>query len=303
MKTSRLEQRLITYSTLMMSIVAIGGLGFGVFSGSHSILFDGYFSVIAVAIKLLMFIIVRLVERQTSDRFQFGFWHLEPMVLVLEGAFIFVIAVYALVNGVIGIVGGGHPVEFGAASVYAVLFTVLNGSFFFYVRNRNKTLKSRLIQYDNVSWLVDAMLSAGLMVSFLLAWWLQHTQWAWLSVYVDPLLLVLLAVAMFPMALEIMMPSFREVLGMAPEPLDARVQEKVSAIVKRYGFIGYETYVEQHGRGRFIEIHILVPDDYRVESLTTLDVIRQELADALGKPSPHRWLTISFTCDEKWMSP
>ena len=303
MKTSRIEQRLITYSTLMMSLVAIGGLGFGVFSGSRSILFDGYFSVIAVAIKLLMFFIVRLVERQTSDRFQFGFWHLEPMVLVLEGAFIFVIATYALVNGIIGLLDGGHAVGFGAAAVYAVLFTILNSSFYYYVRKRNKTLKSRLIRYDNVSWRVDAMLSAGLMVSFLLAWWLQHTQWARLSVYVDPLLLVLLALATFPMAIEILMPSFREVLGMAPEPLDQRVQEKVTAIVKRYGFLSYETYVEQHGRGRFIEIHILVPEAQDVRSVRALDVIRQELADAIGKPSPHRWLTITFTCDEKWMSP
>lgn len=300
---SQLEQKLITYSTLMMLIVALGGLGFGFYSGSQSILFDGYFSLVAVMIKVLMYVIVRLVEQQTSDRFQFGFWHLEPMVLVIEGTFIFVIAGYAFINGLMGILGGGHPVEFGAAAVYAVLFTLLNSGFYLYVRHKNKTLKSRLVSYDNVSWLVDAMLSGGLLVSFLLACWLQSSEWADYSDYVDPLLLILLSVAMIPPAYHVLMPSMREVLGMAPEPLDDRVRAKVAEAVERYGFIGYESYVQQNGRARFIEIHIQLPESFPVESIKTLDRIRQEIADSLGKASPHRWLTVVFTGQEKWMAP
>nr|WP_232374324.1 cation transporter [Pseudomonas chlororaphis] len=285
-----------------MFAVAIAGIVTGFVSGAESILFDGFFSLIATFIKVLMLITAKLIAKQSNHRFQFGFWHLEPMVLLIEGSFLLLIAIYALLNGVFGILNGGREIELGMVIVYAAVFTVVEFAYFFYVRHRNRRLKSSLIQFDNISWLVDAMLSVGLLVSFVTALLLKqygHGEWA---VYVDPLILIVLALSMLPPAFKILRPALRDVLGIAPDQLDDKVRSVMDAAKARHGFDDYISYVQKHGRARFIEIHIVLPAGYPLHGVATLDVLREEISTALGQADAARWLTISFTGDRKWIA-
>lgn len=300
--SNRGEQALLKQSTILMFAVAIAGIVTGFVSGAESILFDGFFSLIATFIKVLMLITAKLIAKQSNHRFQFGFWHLEPMVLLIEGSFLLLIAIYALLNGVFGILNGGREIELGMVIIYAAVFTVVEFAYFFYVRHRNRRLKSSLIQFDNISWLVDAMLSVGLLVSFVTALLLKqygHGEWA---VYVDPLILIVLALSMLPPAFKILRPALRDVLGIAPDQLDDKVRSVMDAAKARHGFDDYISYVQKHGRARFIEIHIVLPAGYPLHGVATLDVLREEISTALGQADAARWLTISFTGDRKWIA-
>ena len=57
-------------------------------TGSSAVLLDGVFSFVDVVIKIMMLMTAKLVARETSKRFQFGFWQFEPLVLAVEGFFI-----------------------------------------------------------------------------------------------------------------------------------------------------------------------------------------------------------------------
>ncbi|WP_210713009.1 cation diffusion facilitator family transporter [Pseudomonas sp. MWU349] len=300
--SNRGEQVLLKQSTVLMFAVAIAGIVTGFVSGAQSILFDGFFSLIATFIKVLMLITARLIAKESNHRFQFGFWHLEPMVLLIEGSFLMLIAIYAFLNGVFGIINGGREVELGLVIVYAAFFAVAEFAYFFYVRQRNRKLKSSLIQFDNISWLVDAMLSVGLLVSFVIALLLKqygHGQWA---VYVDPAILILLALSMLPPALKILRPALRDVLGIAPDQLDEKVRNVMEQAKAAHGFDDYISYVQKHGRARFIEIHIVLPAHYPLQDVATLDRLREEISSQLGEADAARWLTISFTGDRKWIA-
>nr|WP_282598247.1 cation diffusion facilitator family transporter [Pseudomonas sp. MWU349] len=293
---------MLKQSTVLMFAVAIAGIVTGFVSGAQSILFDGFFSLIATFIKVLMLITARLIAKESNHRFQFGFWHLEPMVLLIEGSFLMLIAIYAFLNGVFGIINGGREVELGLVIVYAAFFAVAEFAYFFYVRQRNRKLKSSLIQFDNISWLVDAMLSVGLLVSFVIALLLKqygHGQWA---VYVDPAILILLALSMLPPALKILRPALRDVLGIAPDQLDEKVRNVMEQAKAAHGFDDYISYVQKHGRARFIEIHIVLPAHYPLQDVATLDRLREEISSQLGEADAARWLTISFTGDRKWIA-
>ena len=299
--SNRGELVLLKQSTVLMFAVAIAGIVTGFVSGAQSILFDGFFSLIATFIKVLMLITAKLIAKESNHRFQFGFWHLEPMVLLIEGSFLLLIAIYAFLNGVFGIINGGREVELGMVIFYAGFFAVTEFAYFFYVRRRNRKLKSSLIQFDNISWLVDAMLSVGLLVSFIIALLLKqygHGQWA---VYVDPAILILLALSMLPPALKILRPALRDVLGIAPDQLDEKVRSVMEEAMVAYGFQEYISYVQKHGRARFIEIHIVLPADYPLQDVATLDRLREEISSELGEADAARWLTISFTGDRKWI--
>ena len=300
--SNRGEQKLLKQSTVLMFAVAIAGIVTGFISGSQSIMFDGFFSLIATFIKVLMLITATLIAKESNQRFQFGFWHLEPMVLLIEGSFLFLIAIYAFLNGVFGIINGGRDIELGLVIVYAAVFTVIEFAYYFWVRRKNRKLKSTLIQFDNISWLVDAMLSVGLLISFIIALVLKqqgHEQWA---AYVDPAILILLALSMLPPAFKILKPALRDVLGIAPDKLDDKVRDVLEEMSARHGFEGYKTYVQKHGRARFIEIHIVLPAGYPLTSIKTLDGFREEISGMLGAADSARWLTISFTGDRKWIA-
>ena len=300
--SNRGEQKLLKQSTVLMFAVAIAGIVTGFISGSESILFDGFFSLIATFIKVLMLITAQLIAKESNQRFQFGFWHLEPMVLLIEGSFLFLIAIYAFLNGVFGILNGGRDIELGLVIVYAAVFTVIEFAYYFWVRRKNRKLKSTLIQFDNVSWLVDAMLSVGLLISFVTALVLKQQGYAQWAAYVDPSILILLALSMLAPAYKILKPALRDVLGIAPDALDDKVRDVLEDMSARHGFEGYKTYVQKHGRARFIEIHIVLPAGYPLASVKTLDALREEISALLGKADSARWLTISFTGDRKWIA-
>ncbi|NNA04774.1 cation transporter [Pseudomonas lundensis] len=300
--SNRGEQILLKQSTVLMFAVAIAGIVTGFISGSQSILFDGFFSLIATFIKVLMLITAQLIAKESNQRFQFGFWHLEPMVLLIEGSFLLLIAIYAFLNGVFGIINGGREIELGLVILYAAVFTVIEFGYYFWVRRKNRTLKSTLIQFDNISWLVDAMLSVGLLISFLTALALTHQGYAQWAAYVDPAILIVLALSMLAPAFKILKPALRDVLGIAPDALDDKVREALEIASARHGFEGYKTYVQKHGRARFIEIHIVLLSGYPLTSVKTLDALREEIAELLGKADSARWLTISFTGDRRWIA-
>src|SRR5690606_35815507 len=85
MQTSR-EQ--LALKSSIAATVAIGLLGIagGLLTGSAAIIFDGIYSFVDVILTLGSLGVARLLERERSARFQFGYWHLEPMVTALGGA-------------------------------------------------------------------------------------------------------------------------------------------------------------------------------------------------------------------------
>ena len=58
-----------------------------------------------------------------------------------------------------------------------------------------------MIKFDNVSWYVDALLEAAILISFVVATMLEGTAYAEWAAYIDPIVLIVLAVQMLPSAI------------------------------------------------------------------------------------------------------
>ena len=296
------EQRLLWQSAGLMGLIAIAATWFGLLTNSHAILIDGIFSFVAVIIKILMIMTSRLTTRESSKKFQFGYWQFEPLVLAAEGGFTLIIVVYAFLNGMISLFSGGNAMNFGLAIIYALTFTFANMGYYLYVHRVNRKLKSSLIHFDNMSWLVDACFAASLFISFGLAYLLERTQYAHYGVYVDPVILIILSLTMMPVALNILGPAVRQVLGMAPEGLHEKVHEVMDDFMARYRFKDYVSSVQRYGKIAFIDIDILIPKNYPIQDVGDLDRIRDEIDKSLGGKSVRKWLTITFTTSRRWMA-
>ena len=89
---NRGEQALLKQSTILMFAVAIAGIVTGVISGAQSILFDGFFSLIATAINpaiglgtfLAQFLLREPLQSATTQQFHISGGWADPKVEKIE---------------------------------------------------------------------------------------------------------------------------------------------------------------------------------------------------------------------------
>ena len=296
------EQRILKLSIGVTIVLALFGLAFGLVSGSLSIVFDGVFSVIDAAMSGLALFVSRLVTRQTENRrFQFGFWHIEPMVLAFNGGTLMLLCFYAFVNAVGSFLAGGRQLDFDWAMAYAVVVCAGCFGMYFYQRRANRIIASDFVQLDAQSWLMSALITSALLIAFLAAIMARGTRFdPWLP-YVDPVVLAVLSLCLVFVPVRTVRRALTEILLITPADLDEHVRSVMKRVVEEYGFQSFTSYVAKVGRAQFIEIHIAVNPKWPVDSVATADAVRREIAEALGGEGPDRWLTIDFTADPHWL--
>lgn len=299
MTTAR-EAQVLRRSIAATLLVSALGIGFGLVSGAQSIIFDGVFSVLDAALSLLSLMVTRLVVREDSRRFQHGFWHIEPMVIAVNGGITLLLCGYAFVTAATDLLAGGRPLAFGWAAGYAVVVAAMGFAMFAYGRRANRQIGSDLLALDARGWLLSALITSALLVAFVAGAILDGTPYAWLTPYVDPAVLMVLTLCLLPVPARIVWRAATEIFLITPDTLDARVRRVMDEVVARHGFTTYSSYAAKVGRGRFIEIHVVVPSDHP-GTTAWFDEIRREIGDALGGAGPHRWLTIVFTTDPAWI--
>jgi len=299
MDTAR-EQRVLTFSIgVTMAVSAIGFIG-GLLVGSQAILFDGVYSLVDVALTLVALSVLRLVAREESPRFQYGYWHLEPMVEALGGAILSLACIYALANSVIGLTTGGHEVKAGPALLWAAVLCVSNLAMAAFVRIRAMQLHSALLWLDVRAWLLSGLMSLAVVLAFAIALLLRGGEHAHWIPYLDPLVLAAISVAVLPVPLRSAWKAMREVLQVAPDTLDARVQAVMKDFVAEHGYLDFTSHVAKMGRMRFVEIHILTRPETVIGTIGNVDAMRDEIAERLDARGSEFWLTIDFTADPAW---
>jgi predicted Co/Zn/Cd cation transporter (cation efflux family) len=295
-----IEQRVLKLSVLLTA--ALGGFAvvLGLLSGSMSIVFDGLFSVVDVAMGVLGLWIARLVTRKENRTFQYGYWHIEPMSLAFYGGMLMVLCVYGFVSAVGSFMAGGQEVELGWAIGYSLIMSAACFGMFFYEKRTNRAANSEFLHLDAQGWLMSALATTALVVAFAFAWVLGLTPYAHLAPYVDPAVLGLLSLAMVAMPIGTVRKALTEILLMTPTDLDEAVCAVMDDVIERHGFTSFTSYAAKVGRGEFIEIHIVVPADRQLGTVVDLDAVREEIADALGPHGADTWLTVDFTGSAEW---
>ena len=170
------EQGFLRTSIVATVAVAAFGIVFGLLSGSFSIAFDGAYSLADAGMTILALWVSSLIVRSAEadalsgrlrNRFTMGFWHLEPIVLGLNGTLLMAVAIYALINAVITIVYGGNELRFGVAIVYAAVTLVVCMTMAVIGVRANRRLRSDFVALDVKAWMMSAGITSALLIAFL----------------------------------------------------------------------------------------------------------------------------------------
>jgi cation diffusion facilitator family transporter len=299
-KQSNAEQATLKFSIALTVFLGLVGVGSGLATGSQAIIFDGMYSFVDVVPTIVSLVVVKLIAQGSSHRFQYGYWHLEPLVAVLRDSILVVACIYAAVDAVNNLASGGSDVSYGMAAMWTGALSIIGIAMTVYLGRQAKVLQSPMLRIDSRSWLVSACLSLALVIGFGIALGLHGTRFEGWVPYLDAIALLVIALAMLPVPLIGLWRSLSDVLQVAPDELDAQVHTVMKSIVSERAFVDYSSYVAKVGRARFVEIHVLVTADSHIDTAAA-DSIRRDIAKRLNAVLPNFWLTVDFTADRAWL--
>lgn len=158
----RTEQQALKVSLAAILLVSVLGIGFGLVSGSFAILFDGVFSLMDAVMSVVSLTVAGLISRSVTNRlsrrtqnaFTMGFWHFEPIVLLVNSTLMMGVAAYALVQAVSALLNGGREVDFGPAVVYAAVVVVITVVMGVLEHRANKRIRSEFVAMDVKGWIM-----------------------------------------------------------------------------------------------------------------------------------------------------
>lgn len=303
------ERGILRTSIAVTLVISSLGICFGLISGSFSITFDGVYSLVDASMSLLSLIVVNLItsyavskglSRKLRERFSMGFWHLEPMVLGLNGTLLIGVAVYALVNAISSLLEGGRDLEFGWAIAYAAITVTACASIAIVEARANRKVGSEFVALDVKGWIMSSGITAALLIAFILGYAIQGTEWQWLSPYIDPAVLALVCLLIIPLPVSTVRQALADIFLVTPVDLKAHIDTVARSFVEKHGLASYRAYVARVGRSKEIELYFIVPSDAPARTIGEWDALRDEIGEAVGGEGPNRWLTVVFTGDREW---
>lgn len=309
--SQRTEQDVLRTSIIATLIISASGIAFGLLSRSSSIIFDSLYELSDAAMTFLALVVTRLilasrseeaVDRKLSERFNMGFWHLEPLLLGLYGASLLCAALYGLVSAVESLSSGGRTPEFGFAIVHVSVSLAISVGMAVSTTRANRKLRSEFLALDAKAWLLAAELMLAWLGAFLLGYLVEGSSWAWLAPFIDPTALLLVCLAVIPVPLAAVRQALADILLVTPSELKEHVDKVAQRVVERHAFCSYRAFVAKVGRARQIELFFLVPPNGPPKRLEEWDLLRDEIGEAIGDDTPDRRLSIVFTTDAEWTS-
>lgn len=303
------EEGVLRLSIAVTFFLTLLGVLFGLLAASLTILFDAVYELVDVVMTGLALLVARLIAMSTSganvnkrlaERFSMGFWHLEPMVLGMNGLLLMGAAAYGLLSAIDGLMHGGRQLAFEYALIFAVVSLIIELGAAAFVTAANRRVGSEFLALDAKSWLMSAGITIAYIFAFGFGALAQGSRFEWMIPYIDPLALGLVCLAMLPMPVGTVRRALSDILLVTPPDLKQQVDAVAQASVRRYGFESYRSYVARVGRGKQIELYFLVPGKWPAKTLEEWDRIRDEISDAIGDDTPNRWLAIVFTTDPEW---
>lgn len=292
------EKNLLKLSFYIAGLFVFVAFGFAFITESGAILFDGVYSLIAFFMALLTLKVANLVQLPDDDRFHFGYTAIEPTLNLFKSIIIISTCLYAVVNSIASLAKGGNAAVYDKAMIYGVFATVGCFAISALMKIRGKSLRSDLVSVDAHTWFIDGVLSAAILFGFAIAYGMQHYGFAEYAPYVDPVLLIVLGLAILPIPAKIMLDSLNEVINKAPpEAVSLVIEKKLKQTLIDVPYNHVEVRISKQGRDLYILVHIIVDRTFGTVTITELDTIRKASEATMREWNPAILMDIMFICD------
>jgi len=298
------EVRALRVSAVASLLVGIVALFFSALAVSQAILLDGMFNLIYFVMSLFSLRVTSLLQRPDDARFPFGYAYFEPLMNLSKGLLVLGVGTIALINAVVTIAEGGSEIEPGPAVGYALFATAVGWIAVLVLAYYSKKTPSPLLAADVKNWVMNAALSTVVVLTFASVFLLRNTSYAYLVPYIDPGLVALLILLVFPMPLRIVRSNLMELINAAPDvETVARVETAVLEATRPLEPANTVVRVLRVGRQLYALVHVVLDMDASVLEVSDLDSARARMVGELRAGVPGLAVDFVFTTDVAWASP
>ena len=295
------ESYLLKISTLGTLFFAVLGIAWGWTVKSEMILFDGMYSLGGVILSLLALMGSIYINKKDYEKYPFGKKIIEPLIVIIKSLAIFIMCIYSLTGSIKDLINGGNEVQYGYALIYALISTLGCGIAYFFLKKKGKAINSSLVNIESSQWLMDTLLSMGVLVGFLIANIIKHTEFIWFNRYLDPLMVIICSSVFIKMPIQSFGDGLKELLEFkADDSITLEIDKLVEGIEREYKFEESITRVSKTGNDLRIEIDFIYNEESNIKALDEMDSLREKIFNSLSHINYEKWLNVSFTKDKKW---
>lgn len=295
------ESYLLKISTLGTLFFAVLGIAWGWTVKSEMILFDGMYSLGGVILSLLALMGSIYINKKDYENYPFGKRMIEPLIVIIKSLAIFIMCIYSLTGSIKELIAGGNEVQYGYALIYALISTLGCGIVYFFLKKKGKAINSSLVNVESSQWLMDTLLSLGVLVGFLIANIIKHTEFIWFNKYLDPLMVIVCSSVFIKMPIKSFSDGLKEILEFkADDSITLEIDKLVEGIEREYNFEEAITRVSKTGNDLRIEIDFIYNEESNIKALDEMDSLREKIFNSLSHINYEKWLNVSFTKDKKW---
>ncbi|SFE51236.1 cation diffusion facilitator family transporter [Alteribacillus iranensis] len=280
-------------------LFSVLGIIWGIIANSQMIIFDGLYSFVSLGLSFLSLFAYSFTQKVDTERFHFGKGIIEPLVIMFKASAIIAMCLFALSSAVIDLFKGGREVALGQAAIYALIATGL--CILFYWSMKRKEGSSEFVKAEAAQWLMDTLLSAAVLVGFVIALILHASPFAYITPYIDPFMVLAVSVYFLKVPAQMFVRNAKEILMMAPPGnIQTHVEKVVQQIKDKYRIEESFVRISKVGKTVFIEIDFVLNEKTVVQTVDEFDTVREEMDRNLQLDGYDEWLTLSFTKDRKW---
>lgn len=281
-RTSKNENSILTFSALLASGFAVGGMVLGLLVGSIVIVFDGVYSLVSLLLTLLSLAASYYISKPSKSIFPFGKAVLEPIVIAIKAAVILVVVAFSLFSAVTALMTGGREVDASIATIFGVVNVIGCGYAWWFMAKKSRRFSSGLIEAEKKQWQMDTLLSVAVTLGFIAAWLVSLTPYAHYAVYADPMMMVLMGFYFLKVPFDMLVGALRELLMMTPsKELCQSVGKDVLEIEKVTEHQLKLAGVTKVGQELRVNVDVHVDED--TLELDTLEHTRKQLTKRLSK--------------------
>ncbi len=285
-KEIRAEQSALKISLWTEISFAAIELLVAIITNSQAVLMDCVCDLAETITAIVSLRLVPLLYKPISERRPFGYSQVETWFIVIKGFMLLAVAVGLVVSNVQIILQGGRHVNFGIVAVFELVAMVVGAVLTVFLRRKNTSLESPLVEAEVSGWYMDAAVSAGLGIAFLAPVIVQTRWMISIAPYIDQVLAIILTFFVLPQPLRMVCSGMRDLLMMAPEEeVVDTVKGIARPILERDGFHNQfkDIIYEVSRMGRRLWVAIYLRPNSSVISIERWSAIQQEIEDALDE--------------------
>ena len=295
------ENKILKFSAIGGLFFAVLGIAWGWAIHSEMIAFDGLYSFISLGLAVFAIITTNFINKSDFKNNPFGKATLEPMLVIIKSLVLLIMCVITMLSSIKQVLNGGNDVEAGFALGYALISSVGCTAVYLYMRRASKNLNSEIVKVESSQWLMDSMLSVGVLVGFLISIILKYIGLENLASYVDPGMVILSSTIFLKMPITSIMEAFKEITNStADDQINYDINLLVKEIEEEYNLEESIARVAKVGRELRIEIDFIVSKDSKIKSIDDMDKVREIIDKNTNHFDLKKWMNVSFTKNKKW---